>query len=60
MRWLEPGDEWTVVRAADGSEVSVNEVAVADGETRALLPGDRLLYRPGAGESCVRRDDGPR
>jgi hypothetical protein len=43
---LEPGDEWTVVRAEGKSEVTVNEVAVADGETRALLPGDRILFGP--------------
>ena len=43
---LEPGDDWTVVRAEGKSEVTVNEVAVADGETRALLPGDRLLFGP--------------
>jgi len=43
---LEPGDEWTVVRAEGNSDVTVNDVRVANGETRALLPGDRILFGP--------------
>ena len=43
---LEPGDEWTVVRAEGESEVTVNDVRVANGERRALLPGDRILFGP--------------
>ncbi|HEX4475760.1 MAG TPA: FHA domain-containing protein, partial [Polyangiaceae bacterium] len=42
---LEPGDEWTVVRAESG-EVTVNDVKVVDGEARALLPGDQILFGP--------------
>ena len=42
---LEPGDDWTVVRAESG-DVTVNDVKVAEGEARALLPGDRILLGP--------------
>jgi len=43
---LEPGDEWTVVRAEGESELTVNDVRVVNGEARALLPGDRILLGP--------------
>jgi hypothetical protein len=56
---LEPGDEWTVVRAENGSEISVNEVAVADGEARALLPGDRLLFGTARGKVAYEETNVP-
>lgn len=47
---FEPGEEWVLVRSEAGSAVAVNEVGVADGEARALLPGDRVRIGPAAGK----------
>ncbi len=43
---LELGDEWTVVRAEGESEVIVNDVRVASGEARVLLPGNQIQFGP--------------
>ena len=56
---FEPGEEWTFVRAEGNSEVSVNDVVVADGETRALLPGDRILFGAARGKVAYEETNVP-
>ncbi len=43
---LRPGDGWTLLEPEGQAEVSVGEVHVLPGESRALVPGDRVRLGP--------------